>query len=336
MSLHFFETTPDEQRYLTERLPGENLCFHPEPLTRPLQLQGIAEDVEILSPFVHSHLGADVIDALPHLKLIATRSTGFDHINVPQAESRGIRVCNVPTYGENTVAEHTFALILALSRNLHKAHVRTSAGNFSLIGLQGFDLKGKTLGVVGTGHIGLHVVRIAKGFDMNVLAHDPVPSPNAAELLGYTYVPLEELLNRSDIVTLHAPLTAATNHLIGEHNIGQFKPGALLINASRGGLVDTQALLNALDTHILRGAGLDVIEGEEVFSEEKQLCQNPNATRESLKQALRNLSLLRRPDLVITPHIAFDSREAVERILDTTIANIKAFRAGAAQNEACV
>lgn len=332
MSIQFFETTPDEQRYLADRLPGEILCFHAEPLLRPSQIKDCAE-VEILSPFVHSHLGVDIIDALPNLEMIATRSTGFDHINVPAAESRGIRVSNVPTYGENTVAEHTFALILALSRNLHKAYVRTSSGDFSLDGLQGFDLKGRTIGVVGTGHIGLHVVRIAKGFGMNVLAYDPEPNQNAAELLGYVYVPLEELLNRSDIVSLHAPLTAATHHMIGEHNIQQFKPGALLINTARGGLVDTQAMLNALDNKILRGAGLDVIEGEEVFSEEKQLFQNPNATEDSLKQALRNLSLLKRSDLVVTPHIAFDSLEAVERILDTTVANIKAFRAGAPQNE---
>ncbi|MDQ2686731.1 MAG: hydroxyacid dehydrogenase [Armatimonadota bacterium] len=331
MSIHFFETTPDEEHYLRHRLPTEALAFHTEPLTQASQVADAA-DADIVSPFVHSTLSAEVIGALPHLKMIATRSTGFDHINVPAAESRGIPVCNVPTYGENTVAEHTFALILALSRNLHKAYVRTTQGDFSLEGLKGFDLKGKTLGVVGTGHIGLHVVRIAKGFAMDVVAFDPAPNANAAELLGFRYTSLDDLLAESDIVTLHAPLTPGAGHLIGAHNIEKFKQGALLINTARGGLVDTEALIGALDSGQLRGAGLDVIEGEAVFSEEKQLLLNPEANQESLKTALRNLSLLRRTDLVITPHIAFDSTEAVERILDTTVANIRAFRDGAPQN----
>jgi len=331
MSIYFFETNDAEQAYLTERLPGETLHFREGPLTTAAQAREIS-DAEIVSPFVHSRLSADVIESLPHLKMIATRSTGFDHINAPDAASRGIPVCNVPTYGENTVAEHTFALILALSRNLHKAYVRTVAGNFSLDGLRGFDLKGKTLGVVGVGHVGEYVMRIARGFGMHLLAYDPVQDMTKADHFDFTYTTLEDLLGRSDIVTLHAPAEAGTRHLIGAHNIGQFKRGALLINTARGELVDTEALLCALDAGLLSGAGLDVLEGEAVFSEEKQLLLNPNASEESLKQALRNRSLLQRPDMVITPHIAFDSAEAVERILDTTVVNIQAFRKGKPQN----
>ncbi len=331
MSIYFFETNDAEQAYLTERLPGETLHFREGPLTTAAQAREIS-DAEIVSPFVHSRLSADVIESLPDLKMIATRSTGFDHINAPDAASRGIPVCNVPTYGENTVAEHTFALILALSRNLHKACVRTVAGNFSLDGLRGFDLKGKTLGVVGVGHVGEYVMRIARGFGMHLLAYDPVQDMTKADHFDFTYTTLEDLLGRSDIVTLHAPAEAGTRHLIGAHNIGQFKRGALLINTARGELVDTEALLCALDAGLLSGAGLDVLEGEAVFSEEKQLLLNPNASEESLKQALRNWSLLQRSDMVITPHIAFDSAEAVERILDTTVANIQAFRKGKPQN----
>ena len=332
MSIYFFETDDAEQAYLTARLPGETLHFQPGPLTTAAQAQEIAADADIVSPFVHSKMGADVIESLPHLKMIATRSTGFDHINVPDAASRAIPVCNVPTYGENTVAEHTFALILALSRNLHKAYVRTVVGNFSLDGLQGFDLKGKTLGVIGVGHIGEYIMRIARGFGMHLLAYDPVQDMTKADHFDFTYTTLEDLLGRSDIVTLHAPGGVGTRHLIGAHNIGQFKRGALLINTARGELVDTEALLSALDSGLLSGAGLDVLEGEEVFSEEKQLLLNPKASEASLKQALRNRSLLQRPDMVITPHIAFNSAEAVERILDTTIANIEAFRQGEPQN----
>lgn len=186
---------------------------------------------------------------------------------------------------------------------------------------------------MGVGHIGEYVMRIAKGFGMHLLAYDPVRDETNAQHFQFTYTTLEDLLGRSDIVTLHAQLNSATRHLIGAHNLPLFKRGALLINTARGELVDTSALLCALDQGILRGAGLDVLEGEEVFSEEKQLLQNPNASEESLKQALRNRSLLQRPDLVITPHIAFDSTEAVERILDTTIANIQAFRHGKPQNQ---
>ncbi len=333
MSIYFYETNDYEEDYLVKHLPNETLHFCATPLTTAAQAHEIAFDAEIVSPFVHSRLSPDVIENLPHLKMIATRSTGFDHINVPDAESHAIPVCNVPNYGENTVAEHTFALILSLSRNLHKAYVRTVAGNFSLEGLQGFDLKGKTLGVVGVGHIGEYVMRIAKGFGMHLLAYDPWVDMTKADHFDFTYTSLEDLLGRSDIVTLHAPASASTRHLIGAHNIGQFKRGALLINTARGELVDTKALLSALDQGVLRGAGLDVLEGEDVFSEEKQLLQNPDASEASLKQALRNLSLLQRSDLVITPHIAFDSVEAVERILDTTIANIQAFRSGRPQNQ---
>ena len=333
MSIYFFEIDDIRQEYLTEELPNETLHFSSATLTTSEQAHEIGHDAEIVSPFVHSHLSADVLENLPHLKMIATRSTGFDHINVPEAESRSIPVCNVPTYGENTVAEHTFALILALSRNLHKAYVHTIAGNFSLEGLEGFDLKGKTLGVVGVGHIGEYVMRIAKGFGMRLLAYDPVVDMTKADHFDFTYTTLEDLMRRSDIVTIHAAASTATRHLIGHHNIDHFKRGALLINTARGELVDTEALIAARDHGILAGAGLDVLEGEEVFSEEKQLLLNPRATEESLKQAIRNRSLLQRPDMVITPHIAFDSREAIKRILDTTIANIQAFRQGTPQNQ---
>lgn len=319
MSCHFFETTPDEQHYLSQHLPGETLRFHSEPLTRVAQVAEDADYLEILSPFVHSRLNADIINSLPNLKLIATRSTGYDHIAMPEAGERGLLVCNVPNYGDNTVAEHTFALILALSRNLHKAQMQAVAGNFSLEGLQGFDLKGKMLGVVGVGHIGEYVMRLAKAFGMHLLAYDPVQDRTKAEHFGFTYTSLEDLLGQSDIVTLHAPASSATYHLIGSHNIQQFKRGALLINTARGEMVDTEALVQALNEGILRGAGLDVLEGEETVSKEKQ--------------SLLNRSLLHRPDLILTPHIAFDSAEAVERILETTVANIKAFRSGRPQNQ---
>jgi D-lactate dehydrogenase len=266
---------------------------------------------------------------------ITTRSTGFDHIDLKAASEKGIRVCNVPVYGENTVAEHTFALILSLSRNLRKAYLRTVQDNFSLEGLMGFDLKGKTLGVIGTGHIGLHVIRMAFGFGMKVLAFDIKKQAFLSEVLNFEYVSLEDLLRRSDIITLHAPYLPSTKHLINKSNIGLIKKGAVLVNTARGGLIQTDALVEALDKKILSGAGLDVLEEEECLLEEKRLLENAETKEQWEKQqtALKNHELLHRDNVIFTPHMAFYSREGVERILETTAENIEAFFQGNCRNE---
>ncbi len=321
--------------------PAERALFRRSRLSRlsPSFDEGPADEAapadlksaEVLSVFIRSRLTAAVLKRAPRLKLIATRSTGFDHIDLDCCRRRGIAVANVPTYGENTVAEHTFALILALSRKVHQASYRTARGDFSLEGLQGFDLKGKTLGVVGAGHIGLHAVRIGKGFGMEVLACDPFPNPLAAETLGFEYAPFDALLSRADIVTLHAPETPATRHMIHRGNITRMKRGALLINTARGALVDTGALAWALDEGLLAGAGLDVLEGEEMIKEERQILSRDFPV-ERLKTLLQNHILLNRENVVITPHIAFNSREAFQRILRTTEENILAFLDGTPQN----
>jgi len=318
---------------LADKLPDARPRFS-EAALMPGQPVADADAVAVLSVFINSRVTADVLARFPALGCVATRSTGFDHIDLAACAKRGIVVCNVPHYGENTVAEHTFALILSLSRNLHKAAMRTAAGNFSLEGLQGFDLKGKTLGVIGAGSIGLHVIRIARAFGMRVLACDKVQNALLAEVLDFTYTPLEELLPQVDIVTLHAPALPSTHHLIDRERLGMMKRGALLINTARGSLVDTGALLEALDDGILAGAGLDVLEGEELISEEHDLLSGRGraATEEQLRTLLRNNLLLRRPDVIITPHSAFYSREALLRILDTTVANIGAYLRGAPQN----
>ena len=288
-------------------------------------------EAEVVSPFIYSKLTAKVLATLPKLKLIATRSTGFDHIDLAECRRRGVMVCNVPFYGENTVAEHTFALILALSRKVHEAFVRVRAGNFSLDGLRGFDLKDKTIGVVGAGHIGLHVIRIARGFGMKVLAFDVRRNNFLAEVLGFEYAELDDLLGRSDITTLHAPYNMHTHHLIHPGNVGKIKRGAILINTSRGGLVDTDALLQALDAGILAGAGLDVLEGEESVLEESALLGDA-VNPEKLRRAIQNHLILKKPNVVFTPHNAFNSQEALERILETTAENIAAFAAGTPKN----
>ena len=330
MKIAFFELEDWEKEELKKGLfEGHELHLSTEPLNEHTLTE--EHDAEIVSVFVHSNLNRAALDKLPNLKFIATRSTGFDHIDLGHCRERGIRVSNVPSYGENTVAEHTFALILALSRNIHKAFVHTLAHDIPFEELRGFDLAGKTLGVIGAGRIGLHVIKIAKGFGMNVVAFDVRQEPLLAEVLNFRYVSVDELLGASDIISLHCPYSPKTHHLINPDNIQRIKRGALLINTARGGLIDPAALTRALDEGILAGAALDVLEGEELLKDERQILAQSLA-QDKLRTLLLNHSLLNRDNVVITPHIAFNSREAVQRILETTLDNLRAFLRGQPRN----
>src|SRR3989344_2445650 len=212
MKIVFFEVEDWQGDYLKENLLGNELSFFTEPLS--LDNISFAKDCQIISPFIYSHVNNDILQKLLDLKMIATRSTGFDHIDVQSAKDKKITVCYVPFYGENTVAEHTFALILALSRRLIDSVERARKGDFTLDGLRGFDLKDKLLGIIGMGHIGIHVARIAKGFEMKVLAFDPKEDKKIAKKIGFEYTDLKDLLSKSDIITLHTPDNKETHHLI--------------------------------------------------------------------------------------------------------------------------
>ncbi len=330
MKIAFYELEAWERSELEKGLfAGHALHLTDEPLTD--KSLAAARDAEIISVFIYSALHRAALERLPNLKLVATRSTGFDHIDLAGCRERGILVANVPSYGENTVAEHTFALILTLSRNIHKAFVHTLAKEIPFQELRGFDLAAKTLGVIGAGRIGLHVIKIAKGFGMRVLAYDVRQEPLLAEVLNFRYVSLEELLRASDIISLHCPYSPHTHHLLHADNMKLIKRGALLINTARGGLIDPAAVTQALDEGILAGAGLDVLEGDELLKDERQILAQPLA-QDKLRTALLNHSLLNRDNVIITPHIGFNSREAVQRILETTLANIRAFLHGQPQN----
>lgn len=211
-----------------------------------------------------------------------------------------------------------------MKRNIHKAFVHTLAKEIPFRDLRGFDLAGKTLGVIGAGRIGLHTIKIAKGFGMRVVAFDTHHEPLLAEVLNFKYVPLEQLLAASDIISFHCPYSAKTHHMINQENFRRIKQGALLINTARGGLIDSAALTMALDEGILAGAGLDVLEGEELLKDERQILAQP-LTQEKLRTLLLNHSLLNRDNVVITPHIGFNSMEAVERIMTTTLENLHAY-----------
>jgi D-lactate dehydrogenase len=315
----FYEIHDWEEKYIKNKLKNHKIVFVREPINE--ENINHAKDADIISVFIYSKVNKKVLDKMKKIKMITTRSTGFDHIDIRECKKRNIVVCNVPSYGENTVAEHTFALILSLSRKIHKSYLKMLRNDFSIDDLKGFDLKGKTIGVIGAGHIGLHVIRIAKGFGMNVLVNTLHQDKFLSEVMGFEYCPLEELLKKSDIITLHVPYDQSTHHLINKDNIKLIKKGAILINTSRGGCIETEALIEAIDKGILAGVGLDVIEGEELIKEEKQLIYEKDKTK-NLEKLIKDHILLSRDNVIFTPHIAFYSQEALERILETTVENI--------------
>ncbi|MBI2658660.1 hydroxyacid dehydrogenase [Candidatus Woesearchaeota archaeon] len=319
----FFELEPWEKEYFLKNLKNCEMQF----IGGHLNENNINKinDADAIGIFIYSAVNKKLLDKLPNLKLIVTLSTGFDHIDLKECRKRKITVCNVPHYGENTVAEHTFALILNLTRMIHKAYERTIRGDFSIEGLRGTDLQGKTLGVIGAGSIGQHVIRIARGFEMEVVAYDKFKNPKLAKMLGFRYVNLDHLLKNSDIITLHVPYSKKTHHLIDKKAISKMKKGALVINTARGGIVETSALLQGLQSGRIGGAGLDVLEEECFIREEKQILSRHFLKECDLKTVLQNHILLKQDNVIITPHNAFNSWEALHRILDTTILSINSF-----------
>lgn len=290
-------------------------------------------DAEVVTTFIKSELTAAVIAQLPDLKLIATRSTGYDHVDLAACARRDVAVCNVPDYGDPTVAEHAFALLLAVSRRIVEAAARTRAGDFGMEGLRGFDLAGRTIGVVGAGRIGRRVIQIARGFGMTAVATDAVPDAEAAHRLGFEYVSLPELLRRSDVVSLHVPGSAETRALISDAEFAQMKPGSVLINTARGGVVNAAALVRALSSGRLAGAGLDVLSEEPLLREEAEVFRlDTPLSPEQLREVVAANVLIRQPNVVVTPHIAYNTQEALHRILATTLDNIEAFARGEPRN----
>jgi D-lactate dehydrogenase len=288
---------------------------------------------EVASPFVNSRFNASALSQLPKLKLIATRSAGYDHIDLEHCRARGITVSNVPHYGDSTVAEHVFALLLAVARNLVDAVERTRRGRFTQAGLRGFELRDRVIGVVGTGCIGLRVIEIARGFGMNVIAHDLRQDEAAATRLGFAYASLDRLLSESDVVTLHVPATSGTVGMISDREFSRMKRGVILINTARGHIVDVEAMVRALADGKLRAAGLDVLPQEPLLREEAAIFHEGAVTdAEDFKALVANNVLLRFPNVIVTPHNAYNTDAALQRLIATTLANIEAFARGAPQN----
>ncbi len=330
MKIVVFEAEAREQSAFKPLAATHEVVFVAAPLKS--DNADVYADADIVSTFIYSDLNRVVLEKLRGLRLIATRSTGYDHIELEYCETKRIAVANVPTYGENTVAEHVFALLLALAHRLPEAVERARSGRFSPAGLEGFDLAGKTIGVVGTGHIGRHVVRIAKGFSMDAVAFDVNPDEAYARELGFRYLSFDGLLAVSDVVSLHAPATAETHHLLSAGAFERMKDRVIVINTARGSLIDAHALIMALRSGKVAGAGLDVLADEPLIREEAELVCSLFSGEHDLRDVVADHILLHMPNVIVTPHSAFNTREAVMRIVEVTVANIEVFVSDRAQN----
>jgi D-lactate dehydrogenase len=330
MKIAFYELADRDIPYIQEQLTGHDLVFNQGKFNDD---ELPASDIEILSMFTGSPVTLKVVETLSSLKFVATRTTGFDHINLDALKEKNIPLSNVPAYGQNTVAELAFALILTLTRKTYPAIKRVKEqGLFSFDGFQGFDLAGKTLGVIGTGRIGAYAIKIAKGFGMEVVGYDPFPNEKLASEYGFTYVTLEELLATSDIFTIHVPYMPETHHLLNKDNLMKAKKGSILINTARGGLVETAGLVESLRAGVLAGAGLDVLEEEGFITDELKMMTQGHPQEEQLKVALADHELMQMDNVIITPHMGAQTTEALRRILETSIDNIKKFIEGTPQN----
>lgn len=311
----FFDAKPYDRIYF-DKLNRDFELVYFESRLRPESVK-LAEGCRAVCAFVNDDIGASTVRSLADIgvEMIAMRCAGYNNVALKEATGK-LRVVRVPAYSPYAVAEHAMGMILMLNRNLHKAYIRTRDFNFSLNGLIGFDLHGKTAGVIGTGKIGRSFIDICRGFGMEVIANDPFP----AEGSGIDYVSREELFRRSDIISLHCPLTEDTRYIINEHALSLMKPDTLIVNTSRGKLIDSEALLNALNEKRIGGAALDV------YEEETGLFFEDNSDRIVTDETLS--LLVSRPNVLITSHQAFLTREALRSIAETTLQSLGDFFAG--------
>lgn len=327
LSAAFYGIWPEMKNYVRSKMSG----FHCTISSDKISKENLNKNADILAVFVESPVTKETIKAMKKLKMIASMSTGYDHIDLKTAKTKKIPVCNVPSYGENSVAEFAFGLLLNLTRKIFPSVKRVKEGIYDFHGLRGVDLKGKTLGVIGTGRIGAHLIKMAKGFELNVLGYDPHPNKDLAKNFDFKYTTLDKLLASSDFISLHVPLFKETYHLINKKNIKKIKKGAYLINTARGGLVDPEALVWALENSQLAGAGLDVLEDEGFINDHEKMISGECSECE-IKTNLMNNIIIDHQNTIITPHNAFNSTEALQRIIDTTVDNIRAFAKGELKN----
>ncbi|HSU50520.1 MAG TPA: 2-hydroxyacid dehydrogenase [Segetibacter sp.] len=315
MKITFFSTQPYDKEFFTEH--NEHFGYTLEYLETGLneKTADLVKKSEAVCVFVNDKVNRAVIECLASkgIKIVALRCAGFNNVDLTAAKENNIKVCRVPTYSPEAVAEHAVAMILTLNRKTHKAYNRVREQNFSLNGLLGFDLHNKTVGVVGTGNIGRAFCKIMRGFGCKVLAFDLIAN-REMEALGVTYLPLLEVISSSDIISLHSPLTEESHNLINVETISIMKKGAMLINTSRGGLVDTKAVIEGLKSGRLGFVGIDVYEQEEkLFFRDLSsgIIQDDVISR-----------LISFPNVLITAHQGFFTKEALTQIAEVTLSNI--------------
>jgi D-lactate dehydrogenase len=321
MKYAFFDLEPWEKEYFQNEIKDNELVFFDGALDE--NTPGL-DTFNVVITFIHTQFNKELLDKMPNLKFISTMSTGFDHIDTDECKNRNIIVSNVPTYGETIVAEHTFALLLAISRRIPESLERVKEGNFMPSGLTGFELRGKTIGVIGVGSIGSNVIRIARGFGMNAIVYKRTPDYALEKELGCKFVELPVLYQQSDIVSLHIPYSKETHHYVGEEQFNQMKDGVIIINTARGALIDSMALLKALESGKVKAAGLDVLEEEPLLEEEKDLLSQ-SFDKDKLMTILEGHMLVNHPNVLVTPHNAFNSTEALHKIVETTHQNLTGF-----------
>ncbi len=301
----FVEVDTEDRKLVEQKFPD---AIIQEGILNGQELINTCEGAEAVSCFINTRFSKDVIERLPKLQLVVTRSVGYDHIDTAACKERKITVCNVPDYGSHVIAEHVFALLLSTLRHIPEGDRKVEGGTFDYHGLRGMALRGKTIGIVGTGKIGRKVVEIAHGFGMEILAVDQCRTIELVEQMGLQYVSLPELLSRSDVITLHLPDTKETHHLIGKAAFARMKEGVVLVNTARGTLIDSAAMLDALDSGKLGHALLDVLEHEQNFEENKKLIKHPM--------------------VVATPHIAFYADDSMRNMYTDAFKSIEEWQAG--------
>lgn len=322
-NIYFINVGRWHEAYLKKKLEGK---AHTINFVR--KKEDVEKECTILSMFIDTKIDADFLKNHPNLKMIATLSTGFDHIDIKECKKRKISVATVPVYGEHTIAEFTFALILHMTRNLYKLRlIENMLGEETLSSVEnnlmmGTDIYQKTLGIIGTGHIGQHVIKIANGFGMNVIAYDAYPNNKLKESLNFEYNTLNNLLKKSDIITIHVPLLKGTYHLINKNNINKIKKGAIIINTARGEIIETESLIKGIKSKRIAKIGLDVIEYEKLIKSDFEFG---NLTAEEIKGVLLSHNLISLPNVIYTSHNGFNTKEAVERIMDTATDNILSY-----------
>ncbi len=321
----FYDTKQYERDFFEQELFDKfNIEFKDYELLPETELSYVEENAEIISVFTSSRLTKETLEKFSNLKLILTRSVGFSHIDIEYCNSKNIIVANTPHYGDYTVAEFSFGILLNLIRRICYGVSELKQGDMypETFGMELYD---KTIGVIGTGSIGSKTIKIAKGFSMNVMCYDIYKNPDIENEFNVKYVDLDTLCKLSDVISIHAPLTTTTYHLINAENIKLMNENVIIVNTARGELIDTEALYNALLDGSVRGAALDVLEFEDTISNKRP---GSDLNLKNLRTSLINTKLLNLDNVIATPHIAYDTKEAVNRILNTTLKNLFEFVEG--------